>query len=127
MTDLEQSKEEIIVNKYQRGKIYKLICNTTNKCYIGSTCEDRLCKRIQKHKDSYRRYQKGTYNYTSSYEIFANNNYDILLVENYPCNSKDELHSRERYWIENTENCVNRGNPICDKKNKAILDKLHSA
>jgi hypothetical protein len=30
-----------------------------------------------------------------------------VLVEKFPCESKDELHARERYYIENNE-CVNK-------------------
>lgn len=109
------------LQKYQRGKIYKIVCNKTNKCYIGSTCETRLCNRINKHRDSFKRYLKGTYSYVSSFEIFENDDYDIVLIEEYPCNSKDQLHSRERFWIENSENCVNRSKAICDKKHQANL------
>jgi hypothetical protein len=32
------------------------------------------------------------------------------LVENYSCNSKKELETRERYYIENNE-CVNKNMP----------------
>ena len=35
-----------------------------------------------------------------------NNDYVIILIENYPCNSKDQLFSRERYWT-NEIKCVN--------------------
>jgi hypothetical protein len=34
----------------------------------------------------------------------------IILLETYPCNSKSELESRERWWIENNSN-VNRYAP----------------
>ena len=40
-------------------------------------------------------------------KILANNNYDIQLIELYPCNSKDELHSREGYWQKEIK-CLNR-------------------
>ena len=26
-------------------------------------------------------------------------NFEIILIESYPCNSKDELRARENYWI----------------------------
>ena len=100
------------MERYQKGKIYRIVCNTTDKCYIGSTCENTLARRLTKHIVNYKRWreQKDT-NYISSYEIFENNNYDIILMENYPCNNKDELHVRERWFIENT-NCVNKVVPI---------------
>ena len=40
---------------YQNGKIYKIIDYTNDNIYIGSTCE-KLCRRIQKHKASYKCY-----------------------------------------------------------------------
>ena len=95
---------------YQLGKIYKLIDNTTNNIYVGSTCEKRLVRRLNGHSQSYKQYLNGNYNYVSSFEIIKNENYDIVLLELYPCNSKDELHSRERYYIELLK-CVNKQIP----------------
>jgi len=89
------------MERYQKGKIYRIVCNTTDKCYIGSTCENTLARRLSKHITCYRRWMDQKDNcYISSYEIFDNNNYDIILLENYPCNNKDELHVRERWYIE---------------------------
>ena len=34
-------------------------------------------------------------------------NYDIVLIESYPCNSKDKLHARERHHTNNID-CVNK-------------------
>jgi len=45
-----------------------------------------------------------------------------VLVENYPCNSKDELLARERHYIENNE-CVNKYIP---GRPKAEADKAYA-
>jgi hypothetical protein len=95
---------------YNLGKIYKIIDNTTNNIYIGSTCEPILTRRLTKHVGNYREYLKGKHNYITSFKIFENADYNIILIENYPCNSKDELIARERYYIENTV-CVNKSIP----------------
>jgi hypothetical protein len=96
---------------YQQGKIYKIECNVTGKVYIGSTCKNTLAERLAQHVTDYKRYLKGTYHYISSFAVLQNRNYDIVLIEKYPCNSKDELHARERYWCNELE-CVNqRKNP----------------
>jgi hypothetical protein len=101
---------------YQLGKIYKIIDNTTNKIYIGSTCEPTLARRLAKHLNNFRHFSNGgTSTYITSFEIFKNDNYDIVLLESYPCNSKDELHSRERFYIENNI-CVNKTIPGRTKK-----------
>ena len=40
--------------------------------------------------------------------MFAKGNCKIILIEDYPCERKEQLHARERYWIENSENVVNK-------------------
>ena len=92
---------------YQLGKIYKIECNVTGKVYIGSTCEPTLARRLTKHISSYKRYLNGTHSYVSSFEVLVSGNYDIVLIESYPCDTKDELHARERYQTNNIE-CVNK-------------------
>ena len=92
---------------YQLGKIYKIECNVTGKVYIGSTCEPILARRLAGHVGDYKRYLNGKFNYISSFDVLQNRNYDIVLIESYPCNSKDELHARERYYTNNID-CVNK-------------------
>jgi len=94
-------------NKYQRGKIYKIVSNVSNLVYYGSTIEHTLAMRLSKHRSNYKRYQEGKCSYTTSYKILEEGKYDIILVENFPCNNKDELTARERYYIENND-CVNK-------------------
>jgi len=93
---------------YQRGKIYKIVCNTTGLTYYGSTTEPTLARRLATHNGDYKLWKKGLRKgMTTSFKILENNNYEIVLVELYPCDSKDELHKRERFYIENNE-CVNK-------------------
>jgi hypothetical protein len=99
---------------YSKSKIYKIVCNITGLVYIGSTTQN-LCGRIQDHKNDYKRYLNGKHNYVSSFKILENDNYNIVLVEEFPCQNKNQLHARERYWIENTE-CVNMIIPTRTKK-----------
>lgn len=91
---------------YKNGKIYRLVCNISGKQYIGSTTQP-LPKRLYWHKTDFKKWEKdNTRDYTRSFDVLKNKDYDIILIENFPCNSKYELERRERYWIENT-NCVN--------------------
>ena len=92
---------------YKLGKIYAIECNVTGQKYIGSTCEPTLAKRLTKHVGNYRCYLKGTYHYVSSFKIFENGNYCIVLLEKYPCDTKDELLARERHWCNELE-CINQ-------------------
>jgi len=102
---------------YKDGKIYKVICNLTKNIYIGST-RTTLKLRLQKHKDSYKYWIKKAKNRKYSYTVFEvlkNNNFNIILLELYPCNSKSELIARERIYIESM-NCVNKNIPTRTKK-----------
>ena len=93
---------------YSKGKIYKIVCNTTCLIYIGSTCEPTLAKRLAKHRGDYKVFLNGKRKYgIKSFDILENNNYEIILIENCDCLCKDELHSRERHFIESME-CTNK-------------------
>jgi hypothetical protein len=107
---------------YKNGKIYKLVCNTTGLQYVGSTTST-LAKRLYGHKGSYKLYQEGAGNYITSAKIIENGNYDIVLVEDYPCDSKDQLHARERYWIEKLD-CVNKNVPNRTVKQYYVDNKV---
>jgi len=115
---------------YQRGKIYKIVCNTTGLTYYGSTIEPTLARRLAKHNGDYKKWkQSNGIRKAYSWKILENNNYEIVLVELYPCNSKDELHKRERFYIENNE-CVNKVIPTRSKQeyyeeNKKKLNARH--
>lgn len=97
------------MNKYNNGKIYKLICNQTGLTYYGSTTQP-LYKRKHHHKLSFIYGSK-----IKSAAIIEKNDYDIVLVEECPCDNKEQLHKRERFYIENNE-CVNKQIPLRTKK-----------
>jgi hypothetical protein len=97
-----------MTNRYENGKIYKLISDEMKEIYIGSTCLS-LAKRMYHHRGDYKQYKLGKRGYITSFELFELGFVDIVLIENYSCNSKEELHARERYWIEKNKNkCVNK-------------------
>ena len=55
------------MNKYQNGKIYKIVDVGYNKCYIGSTCE-ALSQRMARHRSNYKKVFAGqTF---STYQFF---------------------------------------------------------
>lgn len=95
---------------YENSKIYKIVSNGDSKCYIGSTTLKTLAKRLAVHKCQFKKGIKIT-----SGRIIATGDYNIVLIEKYPCNSKDELHARERYWIDHIE-CVNKGKPLTEEE-----------
>ncbi len=97
--------ENIKKNKYINAKIYKIIDLDEQMIYIGSTIQ-MLCKRFASHIYLY----KNKINNLSSFEIFDKygiENCKILLIENYPCNSREELCKKEGEYIKKIE-CVNK-------------------
>jgi hypothetical protein len=110
---------------YQLGKIYKIVDNTNGNIYIGSTCKPYLSRRLSGHKTDYKRYVSGVNpNINTSFEILKNENYDIVLLENFPCDDKNQLHARERHYIE-TLNCVNKVHPLRTNKEYKEDNKEH--
>ena len=56
---------------YRYGKIYQLSCHTTDKIYIGSTCQP-LDTRLAEHERSYKN-AKYTRKYYTAFEIIKHN------------------------------------------------------
>ena len=81
-------------------KIYKIVCNITGQIYVGSTkltLKQRICLHITNNNNP------NNSNCSSSI-ILNNNNWCYELIENCDINNKKE---RERYYINNIENCIN--------------------
>lgn len=102
---------------YSTSKIYKIICNITQETYIGSTItplKHRLCQHISdaKHKSQV----------CASKHIIDRGDFKIELIEDFPCETKQDLLFRERYWIENMD-CINKVRPINTTEETALLKK----
>ena len=98
---------------YANGQIYKLVNNVDDEIYIGSTCGTlRLRKSSHKslaRKDTERRVYKHL-------NEIGWDNVDIILIEACDCQNKDELHRRERYWIDTLNPSLNKVLPRRTKK-----------
>ena len=90
-------------NKYSTGKIYTIRSFQTDKIYIGSTRQP-LHKRLHGHRLNY----KSKSIYVTSYEIIKYDDHYIELLEDYPCETKNQLNRREGELIRlHKEMCVN--------------------
>lgn len=89
---------EIIQNKYENGKIYKLVSKHTDKIYIGSTCKS-LDERLKKHESHFLNYFVGKHSYLTSFEILELGDYSIELEQLFPCENKQQLFEREAFYI----------------------------
>lgn len=94
------------MEKYQKAKVYAIICRKTGRRYIGSTCEPTLAKRLAKHVSSFKEWLKTKKSYTTSYDIIKDSDYYIVLLELCPCNSRDEMRLCEQKHIDSCE-CLN--------------------
>ncbi len=103
---------------YANSKIYKITGG--GMTYYGSTTQ-ALSKRMYCHKTNS--------NNCISKIIMETGEAVIVLVELFPCKSKEELFSRERWFIENND-CVNKNIPMrTDKeiKERKIKYKINNA
>ena len=102
------------INKYHNGRIYKIVSHQTSDVYIGSTCRS-LKERLRDHRKAYNAYLNGKFNYVTSFDILKNDDHDIILLEYCKCETKEELHARERFYIDSVA-CVNRVVPTRTKQ-----------
>ena len=100
---------------YSKGLIYKLCCKDTDitDIYIGSTTGFR--HRKSGHKGSCNNENSTKYNY-GVYKFIRENgggweNWDMVLVEYYPCETKLELEKKEREIIEKLKPTLNKKIP----------------
>ena len=91
---------------YSKAKIYKITSPHTNEIYIGSTIQ-LLTKRKASHVSKFKNHILGKYPYTTSFKLIELGDIDICLLEEYPCENKEQLHARERYYVDNNA-CVNK-------------------
>lgn len=94
---------------YQNGKIYQVVSSSFDMCYIGSTI-DKLSNRMNSHRSKYRKYKEGKGGFISIYDMFdkyGESNCKIYLIENYPCQSQEELFAREGFHQKNND-CINK-------------------
>jgi hypothetical protein len=114
---------------YQHGKIYRLECG--DLIYIGSTTY-QLSARKAKHKCDYiagRTYRSVLlYQYAVENGLSLTEDIRIELIENYPCNSKEELNAIEGKYIrqykeEYVEKCVNKCIPGRTRKERYEQNK----
>ncbi len=99
-----------MLRDYSRGKIYKIVDNTTDRIYVGSTCEPAPAKRLSQHVTDYKRWKNGNYHFVSSFHIIEKGNYIIVLLESYPCKNNNELRAKEQEWGKKLKTC-NKNNP----------------
>jgi hypothetical protein len=99
---------------YSRSVIYK-ICHrdpSLTECYVGSTTN--LRQRRHQHKDVCTHTSRRNHNFPVYCHIRANGGWDewqVVPVEEFPCETGTQLAIRERYWVEQLGATLNRQQP----------------
>jgi hypothetical protein len=104
---------------YSKTVIHKIICKDKNvtDIYIGhTTC---YYQRYRLHKSNCNNENAKGYNY-KIYKIIRENggweNWDMIIIENYPCQNVNDAKYRERFWIEKESCSLNVTIPNRSKK-----------
>ena len=90
-------------NKYEHSKIYKIVSlSNPDLVYYGSTIQS-LSMRMASHRADMKKEKC----ICKSSIVIEKGDAVIMLVENFPCKSKEELLKKEGEYILNN-NCVNK-------------------
>ena len=114
------------MEKYNSGKIYKLVNTIDDKIYIGSTTS-RLCDRMSNHRTKARNPDKQSILYQHMKDIGVEH-FKIILIKAFPCNSKDELEAEEYKEMSNYEkNVLLNDNTVYKKRSENHNNKVAEA
>jgi len=114
---------------YKKSIIYKLCCKDPSipDEYIGSTTNKN--RRKQQHKENSNGQNKNKYNYPVYQFIRENGGFDnwtMIILEEYSCESKIQLCQREREWIEEMKPTLNRKTPIITEEERLERNRQNS-
>ena len=101
-------------SRYQKGLIYKLCCRDTaiTDIYVGSTCNFRRRKANHKHNcNNENRKGYNTYVYQFIRDHGGWENFEMIELLKYPCNTKRELGLKEREYLELLGGTLNKRVP----------------
>jgi len=96
------------ISVVKMNKIYKIVDNTNNNVYVGKT--NNMNNRMSTHLSDVKNENK----YCSSEIVLKNNDWRLEIIEDNL--SKEEVTIKEKYYIQNTENCINHIKYTFNKK-----------
>jgi len=81
------------MEKYNQGKIYKIVNTVDDKIYIGSSIQ-KLHNRMNNHRTKASNLKKKSIFYEHM-RLLGVEHFKIILIKLYPCASKEELEAEE--------------------------------
>ena len=116
-------------DRYENGKIYKLVNDVSDDVYYGCTCMP-LSKRLYWYKTMHYNYihrndvpDRGIATYfISAFQLFdLDSPVHIVLVEEYTCDNREQLFARLRHYVD-LNDCLNK-KKLSDKELIELLEK----
>ena len=114
-TDVPESDSEVAMDDDVAssdafiGRIYRISAPGCDQVYVGST-RQTLSTRMGKHKYHMRRWQRGAFNYMTSFALVGLVGAQIDLIEEDEYQDIQHMRDREAYWIARLPS-VNRHTP----------------
>jgi group I intron endonuclease len=109
-------------NPYTKARVYKLTNDQTDDEYVGSTCNP-LYKRLGQHKaDSTKERCKNRPLYQLMNKI-GKQNFQMVLLEEYPCENREQLRARESYYIKLLKPTLNKIDAVTNNEKRAQYAK----
>ena len=109
---------------YANGKVYKLVCTLpeVHDIYVGATAYPKLSLRMSSHRSEAKatKWNFKLYRFIREHGI---GNFEIELIENWPCTSKKELGVREQHWIDELKPALNTN---CGSNRKEVLRRYNN-
>ena len=91
---------------YTKGKIYRIYNTITNDIYIGATTQ-LLCQRMKGHREACKVSKNINIKLYKSFKEHGIQRFYIVLLENFNCNSKEELSAKEGQYIRELRPALN--------------------
>jgi hypothetical protein len=80
------------------GRIYRISAPGCDRVYVGST-RSTLGARLSRHQRNRRAWQRGVYDYVTSYALVALPGVSIDIIEEAEYQDLQHMRDREAYWI----------------------------
>jgi len=102
------------MSKYCSTFIYKIICKDVNvtDCYVGHTTN--YSSRIRHHEKNCIKLKTKLYDFINNNGGW--NNWNMDIVEHFPCKSLKDAREREQYWIIQLNATLNERKSFVDPK-----------
>ena len=106
---------------FSRTIIYKLCCldQSITDIYVGSTTDFKNRKRCHKcncNNENSKGYNLYVYQFIRLHGGFEN--WNMVQVEQYPCNNSREAQARETYWMKELKSTLNSRQSFLTKKER---------